>query len=138
MPSMHGGARSSPCRKKSEARKKALEIKLWSGKTRGYLKFVQIAPMNGLPNGAIGVAEGAKGRATFYSYIKQPKVVERLESQGFERAGPGAPHPWYLRLVPGVATPAEKALCRGLTNEQRARIEANRLAALERRRSVEG
>ena len=84
--------------------------------------------------GAVGVAVGSKGRAAFFSYLKQPKVIARLEAEGFERAGPGAPHPWYLRLGPGVVAPGEKALCRSLTNEQRARIEANRIAALERRR----
>ena len=46
----------------------------------------------------------------------------------------GAPQAWYLRLAPGVVAPGEKALCRALTGEQRARIEVNRIAALERRR----
>ena len=107
---------------------------LWSGKTRGFFEFEPIAPMEGLPMGAVGVAVGSKGGAAFFSYLKQPKVIERLEAEGFERAGPGAPHPWYLRLEPGVVAPGEKALCRALTGEQRARIEASRLAALERRR----
>ena len=107
---------------------------LWSGKTRGLLEFEPIAPTEGLPMGAVGVAVGSKGGAAFFSYLKQPKVIARLEAEGFERAGRGAPHPWYLRLGPGVVAPGEKALCRALTGEQRARIEANRLAALERRR----
>ena len=106
---------------------------LWSGKTRGLFEFEPIAPIEGLPMGAIGLAVGSKGRAAFFSYIKQPKVVARLEGEGFERAGRGAPHPWYLRLAPGVVAPGEKALCRALTGEQRTKIEANRLAALERR-----
>ena len=106
---------------------------LWSGKTRGFFEFEPIAPMEGLPMGAVGVAVGSKGGAAFFSYIKQPKVVARLEGEGFERAGRGAPHPWYLRLAPGVVTPGEKALCRALTDEQRAKIEASRVAAFERR-----
>ena len=36
-------------------------------------------------------------------------------------------------IKPGVVSPAKKALCRALTSTQRARIEANRLVALERR-----
>ena len=107
---------------------------LWSGKTRGFFEFEPIAPMEGLPMGAVGVAVGSKGRAALFAYLNQPKVVARLEAEGFERAGQGAPHPWYLRREPGVVAPGEKALCRALTGEQRARIEANRLAALERRR----
>jgi hypothetical protein len=107
---------------------------LWSGQTRGLLEFEPIAPTNGLELGAVGVAVGSKGRAAFFSYLKQPKVIARLEAEGFERAGPSAPHPWYLRLGPGVVAPGEKALCRALTSEQRAKIEASRVAALERRR----
>ena len=109
---------------------------LWSGKTRGFFEFEPIAPMEGFPMGAVGVAVGSKGGAAFFSYIKQPKVIERLEAEGFERAGRGAPHPWYLRLEPGVVAPGVKALCRALTDEQRARIEANRIAALERRQRL--
>jgi hypothetical protein len=105
---------------------------LWSGKTRGLFEFEPIAPIEGLPMGAIGVAVGSKGGAAFFSYIKQPKVIARLEAEGFERAGQGAPHPWYLPVAPGVVSPHEKALCRALTDEQRARIEANRAAALAR------
>ena len=86
--------------------------------------------------GAVGVAVGSKGRAALFAYLKQPKVVARLEAEGFERAGQGAPHPWYLRREPGVVAPGEKALCRALTGEQRARIEANRIAALERRQRL--
>ena len=107
---------------------------LWSGKTRGFFKFEPIAPTNGLELGAVGVAVGSKGRAAFFSYLKQPKVIARLEAEGFERAGRGAPHAWYLRLEPGVVAPGEKALRGALTGEQRARTEANRLVALERRR----
>ena len=106
---------------------------LWSGTTRGLLEFERISPMEGLPMGAVGVAPGSRGDAAFFSYLKQPKVIARLEAEGFERAGRGAPHPWYLRLGPGVVAPGEKALCRALTGEQRTRIEANRLAGLERR-----
>ena len=107
---------------------------LWSGKTRGFFEFEPIAPMEGLPMGAVGVAVGSKGGAAFFSYLKQSKVIARLEAEGFERAGRGAPHAWYLRLEPGVVAPGEKALCRNLTCEQRVRIEANRIVALERRR----
>ena len=106
---------------------------LWSGKTRGLLEFERIAPTNGLSMGAIGVAAGPKGDAAFYSYLKQPAVIARLQAEGFERANRGAPHPWFLTIKPGVVSPAKKALCRSLTSAQRARIEANRLVALERR-----
>jgi hypothetical protein len=60
-------------------------------------------------------------------------VIARLQAEGFERANRGAPHPWFLTIKPGVVSPAKKALCRSLTSAQRARIEANRLVALERR-----
>ena len=105
---------------------------LWFAKTRGLFAFESIAPTNGLPMGAVGVAAGTQGRAAFFSYIKQPKVIARLEAEGFEWAGPRAPHPWYLPLKPGVVSPCEKALCRALTDGQRARIEVNRAAALAR------
>ena len=107
---------------------------LWSAKTRDFFEFDSIAPTNGLPLGGIGVAAGSKGDAAFYSYLKQPAVIARLHAEGFERANRGAPHPWFLIIKPGVVSPAEKALCRSLTSTQRARIEANRLAARERRR----
>ena len=107
---------------------------LWSATTRDFLAFDSIAPTNGLPLGGIGVAAGSKGDAAFYSYLKQPAVIARLHAEGFERANRGAPHPWFLIIKPGVVSPAEKALCRSLTSTQRARIEANRLAARERRR----
>ena len=40
-----------------------------------------------------------------------------------------------MMIKPGAVcvSPAEKALCRSLTSTQRARIEANRLVAIERR-----
>ena len=107
---------------------------LWSGKTRGLFEFETIVPTNGLPMGAIGVAAGPEGRSAFFAYLKQPKVIARLEAEGFERAGWGAPHPWYLPLEPGVVSPCEKALLRAFTDGQRARTEANRIAALERGR----
>lgn len=107
--------------------------KLWSAFTRGLLKFENVTPIQGaMPNGAIGVAVGPKGDAAFLSYLKQPKVIARLEAEGFERAGWGAPYPWYLPLEPGVVSPADKAVCRSLTNEQRERIEVNHIAALKR------
>ena len=108
--------------------------KLWSAKTRGFFEFDKISPINGLPIGAVGVASGPKGDAAFYSYIEQSAVIARLEAEGFKRADKGAPHPWYLPWKPGVVSPSEKALCRALTDEQRARIEGNRIAALERGR----
>ena len=111
---------------------------LWSGKTRGFFEFEPIAPTNGLPTGAVGVAVGSRGGSAFFSYLKQPKVIARLEAEGFERAGRGAPHPWFLRLKPGVVSPCEKALGRALTDERRDAIEANRVAALERRRVTIG
>ena len=105
---------------------------LWSAKTRGLFEFQPIPPTNGLSMGAVGLAAGSEGQAAFFSYLKQQKVVARLEAEGFERAGQGAPHPWFLPLAPGVVSPCEKALCRALTDGQRARIEANRAAALAR------
>jgi hypothetical protein len=108
---------------------------LWSAKTRNFLEFDSIAPTNGLPLGGVGVAAGSKGDAAFYSYLKQPAVIARLQAEGFERANRGAPHPWFMMIKPGAVcvSPAEKALCRSLTSTQRARIEANRLVAIERR-----
>ena len=105
---------------------------LWSAKTRGLLEFQPIPPTNGLSMGAVGLAAGTEGLGAFFSYLKQPTVIARLEAEGFERAGQGAPHPWYLPVAPGVVSPHEKALCRALTDEQRARIEVNRAAALAR------
>ena len=106
---------------------------LWSAKTRDFFEFEPIEPTNGIPLGGVGVAAGSKGDAAFYSYLKQPAVIARLHAEGFERANRGAPHPWFLMIKPGVVSPAKKALCRSLTSTQRARIEANRLVALERR-----
>ena len=110
---------------------------LWSGKTRGFFEFEPIAPTNRLQPGAVGVAVGSRGRAAFFSYLKQPKVIfARLEAEGFEQAGPGATaHPWYLRLEPGVVEPGEKALCRALTSEHSVR--GSRSAA-SRRSNVGG
>ena len=116
----------------SEAEQMATSAEqLWSAKTRGLIEFQPIAPTNGLSMGAAGVAAGSKGSAAFFSYLKHKKVIERLEAEGFERAGPGALHPWYLRLAPGVVSPHEKALARALTDGQRAMVEANRVAALK-------
>ena len=87
--------------------------KLWSGKTRGLLEFERIAPTNGLSMGAIGVVAGSKGAATFYSYLKQPAVMARLEAEGFVRGDKGTLlHPWYLPLGPGVVSPCDKELKR--------------------------
>ena len=119
----------------SEAEKMATSAEqLWSGKTRGLFAFESMAPTNWLPMGAVGVVTGSEGSAAFFSYLKQPKVIARLEAEGFKWAGQGVPHPWYLPFAPGVVSPHEKALCRALTDGQRAMIEANRVAALERRR----
>ena len=110
---------------------------LWSAKTRGILDFEPIEPIKDvMPVGGVGVVAGPSGgNGRFEAYLKQPVVVERLEAEGFEPAGPGAPHRWFLVRKPGVATPADKALARSLTPEQRARIEASRQAALETRQS---
>ena len=42
---------------------------LWSGKTRGLLEFERIAPMEGLPIGAVGVAPGSRGDAATIATI---------------------------------------------------------------------
>ena len=111
--------------------------KLWSAKERGLLAFEEIGPIPSImPDGGVGVAPGTQGDAAFCSYLKQPKVVDRLEAEGFERAGSGAPHPWFLKKAPGVVLPADKALIRSLTDEQRAKIEEKRLAALERKKTL--
>ena len=48
-----------------------------------------------------------------------------------------APHPWFLVTKPGgVVSPGKKARCRSLTVPERARIEANRLAALKRQQNL--
>ena len=60
-------------------------------------------------------------------------VLARLEAEGFVRSAAEAPHPWHLvKAGSGRVSPADKAVCRSLTNEQRERIEANRVAALKR------
>ena len=116
----------------SEAEQMATSAEqLWSAKTRGLFEFQPIPPTNGLSMGAVGLAAGTEGLGAFFSYLKQPTVIARLEAEGFERAGQGAPHPWYLRLAPGVVSPHDKALARALTDGQRAMVEANRVAALK-------
>ena len=115
---------------------------LWCGKTKHELiDFESIPAANkffgqhdGFFIGSVGLKPGIKGgKGGFQAYIKQPKVIERLEAEGFQQAGPGAPHPWFLVLKPGVLSPAEKAILRSsLTPEKRTVIETNRLAALKR------
>ena len=78
---------------------------LWSAKTRDFLEFDSIAPTNGLPLGGVGVAAGSKGDAAFYSYLKQPAVIARLQAEGFERASWGAPH---HSAPPGLTTVGAK------------------------------
>jgi len=108
--------------------------KLMSAVERGLIKFEDIAVMPGMPIGGIGVAPGEKGESAFWAYIKQPAVVARLVSQGFLDSAKGAPHPWYLiKGIKGVS-PADKVICESLTPEQREKIEANRISALERKR----
>jgi len=108
--------------------------KLMSAVERGLIKFEDIAVMPGMPIGGIGVAPGEKGESAFWAYIKQPAVVGRLVSQGFLESAKGAPHPWYLIKGKGVVSPADKEICESLTAEQREKIEASRVAALERKR----
>lgn len=109
---------------------------LWSATWRGLMKFESIAPTNMLPRGGVGVVPGPKGSAAFCSYLKQPKVIARLQAEGFEPANWGEQYQWVLTLRPGVTSPAQKARFRSLTEPQRARIEANRVAALEIRRQM--
>ena len=113
---------------------------LWSAKKRGLLSFEAIPPVvsdePAMPVGGVGVAPGYKGAAAFWAYIRHDKVTARLRAEGFKAAPPGAPHPWFLILAPGVVTPANKALCRALTAEQRKRIAVNRASALERLKRV--
>jgi hypothetical protein len=126
------GTKRPRARRTSEAEQMATSAEqLWSAKTRGLLEFQPIPPTNGLSMGAVGLAAGTEGLGAFFSYLKQPTVIARLEAEGFERAGQGAPHPWYLRLAPGVVSPQDKALARALTDGQRAMVEANRVAALK-------
>ena len=126
------GTKRPRARRTSEAEQMATSAEqLWSAKTRGLLEFQPIPPTNGLSMGAVGLAAGTEGLGAFFSYLKQPTVIARLEAEGFERAGQGAPHPWYLRLAPGVVSPHDKALARALTDGQRAMVEANRIAALK-------
>ena len=106
--------------------------KLMSAVERGLIKFEDIAVWPRMPIGGVGVAPGEKGESAFRAYIKQPAVVERLVSQGFSESGEGAPHPWYLIKGPGVVSPEDKVICKSLTPEQREKIEASRVAALNR------
>ena len=133
IPRAAGTKRPPRARRTSEAEQMATSAEqLWSAKTRGLFEFQPIPPTNGLSMGAVGLAAGSGGPGAFFSYLKHKKVVARLEAEGFERAGPGAPHPWFLPLAPGVVSPHEKALARELTDGQRAMIDANRAAALNR------
>ena len=126
------GTKRPRARRTSEAEQMATSAEqLWSAKTRGLFEFQPIPPTNGLSMGAVGLAAGSKGQAAFFSYLKQQKVVARLEAEGFERAGQWAPHRWFLPLAPGVVSPHDKALARALTDGQRAMVEANRIAALK-------
>ena len=132
IPRAAGTKRPPRARRTSEAEQMATSAEqLWSAKTRGLFEFQPIPPTNGLSMGAVGLAAGTEGLGAFFSYLKQPTVIARLEAEGFERAGQGAPHPWYLRLAPGVVSPQDKALARALTDGQRAMVEANRVAALK-------
>ena len=111
--------------------------KLWSASTRGLLKFEDILPIPGMPNGGIGVGpanDSERGKKAFWKYTQQPVVLVRLEAEGFVRSAAGAPHPWHLVKGNGRVSPADKAACRSLTDNQRKRIEEKRVAALKRRR----
>jgi len=122
-----------PARRRDTDAMETVAEKLWSASTRGLLKFEDILPMAGMPIGGVGVGPGTKGEKAFRAYTKNAVVIARLEAEGFERADQRSPHPWYLPFASGVVSPHEKALCRALTDEQRAWIEAQRVAALKRR-----
>ena len=110
--------------------------KLVSAEARGLIKFEKILPMAGMPIGGVGVGPGTEGEKcekAFCAYIKQPAVVDRLVSEGFERSGGGAPHPWHLVNGVGVVSPANKVICQSLTPEQHEKIDVNRLAAIARK-----
>lgn len=110
--------------------------KLWSAFQRKLVRFDNIPPILGfMPNGGIGVGpftDDDKGKKAFYVYINNAKVIARLVAEGFVRSDEGAPHPWHLVKGNGRISPADKAACRSLTNEQRKRIDTNRVAALKR------
>ena len=118
---------------------------LWRGKVERELIDFEPIPAadkffgqhDGFFIGGVGLIPGPKGgKGAFQAYIKHQKVIERLQAEGFEKAGQGSPHPWYLVLKPGVLSPADKADLRSLTPEKRAMVKANRLAALERKCAV--
>ena len=127
---------------KKKAKKRAISAaeELWSAKERGLLSFETIPPIlsgkPSMPVGGVGVAPGLKGTAAFYSYIGREKVVARLKAEGFEEASSKSPHRFFLVMAPGVVSPANKALCRALTAEQREKIDRKRLSALKRKRVV--
>ena len=64
---------------------------LWSAKTRGLIDFEPISATkrffgmyDGLPIGGIGLVPGQNGgKGGFESYIKQEKVIKRLQEEGF-------------------------------------------------------
>ena len=108
--------------------------KLWSAKTRGILEFEPMPPTAVMPVGGVRVVAGPDGgNGRFEVYLKQAKVVARLEAEGFETVGP---YRWFLERKPGVATPEQKMLDRALTPEQRAEIKLSRLAALQRKHAA--
>ena len=136
-----GGVTKSAGKKPRHSPTDAMETdaeKLWSAKERGLIAFEDIPPMLGIPfmpAGGVGISPGTRGVQAFWAYIRRPKVIARLEAEGFVPSA-GAPHPWHqISGRPGIVSPAE-SICRKLTLEQREQIEANRLAALIRKQFV--
>ena len=107
--------------------------KLLSAEKRGLMAFVNTPPMNGMPDGGVGVTYGKAGEAAFWAYMKHDVVIDRLRAEGFLRAPSHAPHPWHQVKVPGRTSLADKVICSKLTSDQRAKIERSRASALVRR-----
>lgn len=107
--------------------------KLLSAEKRGLMAFVNTPPMNGMPDGGVGVTYGKAGEAAFRAYTKHDVVLDRLRAEGFLRAPSHAPHPWHQVKVSGWTSLADKVICSKLTSDQRAKIERSRASALVRR-----
>ena len=50
-----------------------------------------------VPMGAVGVAAGSRGGAAFFSDLKQPKAIARLQDEGFEMGRAASLGPDYQK-----------------------------------------
>ena len=74
---------------------------LWSAKTaRNVFEVESIAPQTDFQSSdgrAVGVAAGSRGGAAFFSDLKQPKAIARLQDEGFEMGRAASLGPDYQK-----------------------------------------